>query len=157
MSYALGAALGSAYAANRDLADWQEAYYKLENYRNQDLQTIAELQRTIDKLKREQAHLRYFGDRAWAHYASERALRVRAMLELDEASGGKDKNPLRQPAYKNPDEMRIPSGKRKGEVVTLADHIYLKRFAANFKKFYLTKWVDRCKSWKDFLHPEMCD
>ena len=93
----------------------------------------------------------FWDDQSRAHHAAEKALRIAAMNELDKACGGADKNPLRKQAYTDPDAMRIPSGDRKGEVVTKADHIYLTKFADFCKQNELIEKWNFCKNWKEFL------
>lgn len=85
------------------------------------------------------------------HYSAEKALRIAAMEELDKACGGSENNPLRAQAYKDADSFRIPVGKRKGEVVTKADHIFLSKIREKFHERYLGKWSN-CKEWISFIN-----
>lgn len=73
------------------------------------------------------------------------------MKLLDEAYG-QDKNPARQSAYGEDEDFRIPVGDRKGEVVTMADHMYLDAYAESWKANYAKKWRAHYKGWVEFLH-----
>lgn len=76
------------------------------------------------------------------------------MKLLDEAYGS-DKNPARASAYGEGRDFRIPVGDRKGEVVTMADHMYLDAYAESWKKNYAKKWRKYAKTWVEFLNPRI--
>ena len=76
------------------------------------------------------------------------------MKLLDEAYGS-DKNPARQSAYGEDEDFRIPVGDRKGEIVTMADHMYLDAYAESWKKNYAKKWRKYAKTWVEFLNPRI--
>jgi hypothetical protein len=108
---------------------------ELRALRVEDAQEIADLNFTVDQWR--------------LHHASEKALRISMMEELDRIHGS-ERNPFRKQAYKDPDIMRIPSGDRRGEVVTKADHIYISKFADAFKK--IASKYPHISNWKKFLH-----
>ena len=100
--------------------------------------------------KQKSADLEFELHQYMMHYVAEKELRKAAMEELDKAYG-KDKNPLRQAAYDANTDFRIPSGDRKGQVATLADHIYLTKCSEVFKKHY-ARVHTHIRNWKEFLH-----
>ena len=109
---------------------------ELRSLREEDAQTIADKILAVEQ---------------WSmHHAAEKKLRIALMEELDNVYG-KDKNPFRKQAYTDPEAMRIPSGDRKGEIVTKADHIYLSKCADVFKKHFVGKFKV-AKNWKEMLH-----
>ncbi len=112
------------------------------------------LERRVDELEQEGTNLEYGLDRRDAHLVAAEAQIDYLMGLLDKAYGEED-NPARQAAYSNPDEMRIPSGPREGQVVTMRDHIYLTAFAEAFKTKFARKWSNATQSWKKFLHPRI--
>ena len=85
------------------------------------------------------------------HYVALEAERDYLLKLLDEAHGGADKNPARQPAYSGEDDknFRIPVGPRKGQRVTLRDHYYFDQFIRTFKKNYTSMTNGGWKSWID--------
>lgn len=104
----------------------------------------------LKKARKKARDLDYWDDQARTHLAGERALRKRAMEELDKASGGPEHNPLRKQAYEDPDTLRIPSGEREGDVATLADHIFFEAFVDRYSRQNLkSKW--KIGYWTDFV------
>ena len=138
MSYLTGYLRAEANNLAGDIHVLNAKIRELRGYREKDAQEILELNFTVDQLR--------------AHHASEHALRISMMEELDRIHGA-DKNPFRKQAYKDADALRIPSGDRKGEVVTKADHIYISKFAEMFKKFAPKYKV--IPNWKKFLHDQI--
>ncbi len=132
---------GALWAQNdnmaRDKRALWEKIHELRGYREVEQQRIVDLEFELAQFV--------------AHLQAEKALSKLAMAELDKAHGGSDKNPLRKQAYGDPEAMRIPSGNRKGQVTTMADHIYLTEFARVFKEKFASIYK-HCKSWKDLLH-----
>ncbi len=126
---------------SRDKAAWKRACHEARAERD-------------DALKNARDH-DYWDDQSRAHYEAEKALRIAAMKELDKACGGADKNPLRRQAYKDPEAMRIPSGDRKGQITTMADHIYLSRFADYCKERKLVNKWNLIKGWKGLLREKL--
>ncbi|WP_282153955.1 hypothetical protein [Ruegeria atlantica] len=123
----------------RDKVGLRNKLQKMRDLRGEDAQEIFDLEYSIDI-------------RAAHQEASD--ARVEYLMDLLDQAYGADKNPARIPAYKNPDDMRIPSGDREGEVVTMSDHIYLSKFAEVFSTQFASKWK-HAKSWKDFLHDKI--
>ncbi len=103
--------------------------------------------------KQKSADLELELDQYRMHHAAEKTLRVEMMAELDKVYS-KDKNPFRKQAYDNADDMRIPSGDRKGQVVTMSDHIYLTKCSDIFKQHF-AKTYTHIQSWKQFLHKQI--
>lgn len=103
-------------------------------------QSIAEANRnirrangTIRELAEERDQKQRKIDEWRLHYVSLEAERDYLLELLDDAYSKAD-NPARQQAYSNPDELRIPAGPRKGEIVTKRDHAYIRRFADGFNR-----------------------
>jgi len=138
MSYLTGYLQAENGNMARDIHALNAKIRELRALRAEDAQEILDLNFTLDQLR--------------AHHASEQALRISMMEELDRIHGA-DKNPFRKQAYKDADAIRIPSGDRKGEVVTKADHIYVSKFAEMFKKF-VPKYQNT-PNWKEFLHEQI--
>lgn len=120
----------------RDKAGLRNKLQKMRDLRGEDAQEIFDLECSIDI-------------RAAHQEASD--ARVEYLMGLLDEAYGADKNPARMAAYADPDAMRIPSGERAGEVVTMSDHIYLSKFAEVFKAKFASKWTFM-KNWKEFLH-----
>ncbi len=109
--------------------------------------------RTIDELEQDLVDYMCSLDQVKAHNEAEAARSAHLMALLDEAYGAEN-NPARQIAHPDQD-FRIPSGDRKGEVVTKADEVYLNRFAEAFKTKHAKTWGDSFKSWVKFIHPRI--
>lgn len=135
MSYLTGYLRAETNNLTRDIHVLNAKIRELRAYRKEEAQEIADLRFTIDQWR--------------IHHACEKTLRMEMMVELDRIHGP-EKNPFRKQAYADPDAMRIPSGDRKGEVVTKADHIYVSKFAELFKK--LSSNYPHISNWKKFLH-----
>ena len=135
MSYLTGYLRAEANNLAGDIHVLNAKIRELRGYREVDAQEIADLNFTIDQWR--------------IHQACEKTLRMEMMNELDRIHGVEN-NPFRKQAYKDADAMRIPSGDRKGEVVTKADHIYVSKFADAFKK--ISSKYPHVSNWKRFLH-----
>jgi hypothetical protein len=85
------------------------------------------------------------------HYVALEAERDYLLKLLDEAHGGAENNPARQPAYsgENDKNFRIPVGPRKGQRVTRRDHHYLTAFIQKFSEKYSHMTEGGWKSWID--------
>lgn len=86
----------------------------------------------------------------WAnHYVAKEAECDFLLKLLDEAHGGPENNPARQPAYsgENDKNFRIPCGPRKGQRVTRRDHHYLETFIRVFQKNYTQMISGGWKNW----------
>jgi septal ring factor EnvC (AmiA/AmiB activator) len=95
-----------------NLTSWQSAHANLQQ-ENADLR--AEMER---------------GDQVYkAHYLALEAERDSLLGLLDEAHGGAEANPARQPAYADPDEFRIAHGPRAGQPAEMRDHHYFTKMA----------------------------
>lgn len=84
------------------------------------------------------------------HYRAIETERDYLLKLLDEAYGA-DKNPARKHAYPESEQFRIPAGPRKGERLTMRDHIYFERFISYFNKHYSSL----ASSWKSFIDYDM--
>jgi len=105
--------------------------------------------RTIDELEQEVLDLEFGLDKRDAHLEASEARTEYLMALLDEAYGAED-NPARQIPHPDQD-FRIPTGDRKGQVVTKADEVYLMHFKGVFEQKFASKW-SHVKGWVKFLH-----
>lgn len=138
MSYLTGYLQAENGNMARDIHALNAKIRELRGYREVDAQEIADLKLAIDQWR--------------IHHACEKTLRMEMMNELDRIHGVGN-NPFRKQAYKDADAMRVPSGDRKGEVVTKADHIYVAKFADLFKT--LSSKYPQVSNWKKFLHAKV--
>ncbi len=106
---------------------------------------------TIEKLNDRIETLEFSVDTRKAHQDASNAQVDFLVGLLDEAYGAEN-NPARKAAYEDPDALRVPSGSRQGEIVTLKDHAYLTGFIKSYKANYAKKWNRFIENWKDFLH-----
>ena len=107
--------------------------------------------RTIDKLAADRALYHRRADEWKIHFAAVEAERDYLLGLLDDAYG-EENNPARQQAYADPDELRIPEGPRKGQIVTKRDHVFLKKFCEVFNKHLLGKYDGK---WLSFIRGDI--
>jgi hypothetical protein len=134
------------------------------NQNNRDLQAYAdelvkatlsnrEKDKEIADLKDEYKSYKFSFHKMKTHNAAESARNAYLMTLLDEVHG-KENNPARQVAFPDMD-CRIPSGDRKGDVVTKADEVYLGKFRDFYTEEYESMWKKHVKKWMDFFHPRI--
>ncbi|WP_170327264.1 hypothetical protein [Ruegeria arenilitoris] len=118
----------------------------------QEAATNEELREEIGRLRQRVMDLEFSIDIRECHRLADEARTQYLMSLLDQiCQDNGTNNPARLPAYKDPDTLRIPSGDRKGEAMTSADHAYLDAFVKNFVEHFAKKWP-YIENWKDFLH-----
>jgi len=114
-------------------------------------QIVSNQNERISQLQQDVVDRDFWLDQWIAHHGALKAQNQYLMKLLDEAHGGAENNPARKQAYKDTEEFRIPSGNRKGQVVNMADHVYLSAFADKFKTRFAKNWK-HVSGWKEFLH-----
>jgi hypothetical protein len=117
-------------AANAN-AEIRKANIVIADLRERRKQDAAEIEALEARLKKaiDNVDLGNTYQQAWsAHYQALEGERD-FLLELLDKAYGEDKNPARKQAYKDDVSDRIYAGKRKGERVTMRDHIYFARLA----------------------------
>lgn len=135
----LGTLYGTNHALRQTANNYADKIEELREYRCQERALIAQLQ---DQLAEKDRFLASWRN----HYVGLEAERDYLLKLLDEAYGA-DKNPARKYAYPESEQLRIPAGPRKGERVTMRDHIYFDTFAKVFKRDF----SGLAKCWKDFI------
>lgn len=150
------------------MSDFNEAFFRgaatqklRQNHRDMSQMSTAiadavveqvKQRRTIDELEQDVVDLEFAIDRRDAHLEATQARSEYLLALLDEAYGA-ESNPARQIAHPDQD-LRIPTGDRKDEVVTKADEVYLTCFKKAFEQRFANKWP-HLNSWIKFLHEKI--
>ena len=124
---------------NRDMKAMGEGVGQLVAEAVKQQQSMDQMADEIRELNQEVADWEISLDQWIAHHAAQKAQSQYLMSELDKACGGAENNPARMHAYDDSDALRIPSGDRKGGVMTKADHFYISAFADKFKERFAKK------------------
>jgi chromosome segregation ATPase len=114
--------------ANREVERANTKIAELRDLRKRDASEIEELNARLKKAHDSIGAWDRQGN-AWnVHYQALEGERDYLLALLDKAYG-EDKNPARKPAYPEDVPDRIYAGKRKGQRVTMREHIYFARLA----------------------------
>ncbi len=118
---------------------------ELRELRRRDADRIEHLEAELQKANSEIRKANRIIDTWNAHYV---ALETQAgwMLDRLDNAFGPDKNPARKHAYAHDVRDRIPTGKRKGERVTMRDHVYFQKLAD-----LTTGTFEHLGSWKELI------
>ena len=81
-------------------------------------QSMDQMAEELRVLRQKALDLDYECDQWVAHHGAMKSQSQYLMSELDKACGGAENNPARMHAYDDSDALRIPSGDRKGGVMT---------------------------------------
>lgn len=127
---------------NRALEEKDEAIERWAAREEELMERAARLEKRVGELERS-VQVRK------AHYLALEAERDAILEKLDECSGGQEKNPMRQPAYKDGDFV-IENGPRKGQKPQVRDHHYFCSLAETIRERFphLGSWKELIRDWR---------